>query len=382
MDTDPDAHQLTAMLPLPATTIQALEMDPRMELADILRLRSAAEQEARLEKGDRFLNVVRRRDHEVVIVDDGSKAAKKKLQERDRAIKSRKSGRQHTSGKVVKKKKTGWFGGLFGKKQVVPAADGDGSDGGDEEGKSDPSTTLSEADRKQLYESLGYDYEHQHLETARAASVVKKPADYHFASVKVTVSEGSVQLFKSPGRRAASVEATAHAGGGAGAGAGAGHAKCKLLVLSAFRGLDLGVQMYEGGPKGGEMKVLFNVDSTYAIDHVTEGAANPYVVCQATYADTAPGARSVAAEKLDRTARAGLLTTPGKLLSVFVHVNPVMSSGGDGTASQADLIVHLNSTPLNIMYTPPLVKELVNFVAPPETANFSALKVGARVIVM
>ena len=80
-----------------------------MLLADILRLRNAAEQEARMEAGDRLLNVVRRRAHEVYFVDDGSKQAKKKL----KALEKAKSTRRQQKV-VVKKKSKGWFGGLFG----------------------------------------------------------------------------------------------------------------------------------------------------------------------------------------------------------------------------------------------------------------------------
>jgi len=87
---------------------QALEADPRVQMQDILNMRSVAEQEARLEAGDRLLNVVRRREHEAYLSDDeGSAAVKRSKSKRTRAKAKEKANKK-------KKKKKGWFGGFFG----------------------------------------------------------------------------------------------------------------------------------------------------------------------------------------------------------------------------------------------------------------------------
>jgi len=75
----------------------------------------------------------------------------------------------------------------------------------------------------------------------------------------------------------------------------------------------------------------------------------------------------------------GLLTNMDSVLSLFVHLNPVPEAGDEEEA--VDLLVHMNTLPLKIVYAPELIKAVLAFVVPPDTADLSALQVGCSSVV-
>lgn len=98
----------------------------------------------------------------------------------------------------------------------------------------------------------------------RAASAVKKPADYHFMRAVVSVSAGSLELLQAPRHTPLPALSTAGESGLAATRESVRlAAPCTSLLYSAFQGLHVGVDMYEGSQKGSDIRLSLDVATMY-----------------------------------------------------------------------------------------------------------------------